>query len=96
MAANIMEGDQSGARQSYNVFKPLFYNMTEVCVECHGTVSRKYYVDEEVLQLIDILGEKINAGDLAGAGGIIPVISEKSCHSCHILHMPAQYSKDGK
>jgi hypothetical protein len=96
MSANIMEGDKSGAQQSFNLFKSMFYNMKEVCVECHRTVSRKYYVDDEVLGLIDTLGEKINAGDLVGAGGIIPLIGEKSCHSCHILHMPAQYSKDGK
>jgi len=29
MAENIIEGDQSGAQQSYNVLKPMFYNIIQ-------------------------------------------------------------------
>jgi cytochrome c556 len=91
---NIKEADQPGALQSYNLFKPMFDNMTVSCLSCHESVPL-YYVGNETRALIDDMGEKIKAGDpvnLSAAEGIRQVIGV-SCHKCHVIHIPPQYAK---
>ena len=95
IGVNIKEDDQADAQQSFELFDSMFDNMTDACLECHYSVP-KYYVSEDIQWMIDDMGEKIDAGELAEANGLRYGIGD-SCHRCHIVHIPPQYAKvDGE
>lgn len=94
IGVNIKEGDQPGVNQSFALFESMFDNMAKACDVCHISEPR-YYVSEDITGMIETMGQEINAGNLTSAEGIRQGIGAQSCHRCHVLHVPAQYAKEG-
>jgi len=89
---NIMQGNQAAAQQSFELFAEMFNNTKQACGACHAT-ERTYYVNDDIMGMIDTLGQEIDAGNLTAAENIRQGIGAKSCCACHVLHMPAQFEK---
>ena len=89
---NIKQGNQAGAQQSFELFTEMFNNTKQACGACHAT-ERRYYVSDDIMGMIDTLGQEIDAGNLTAAESIRQGIGAQSCYACHVLHMPAQFEK---
>ena len=89
---NIKQGNQAGAQQSFELFTEMFNNTKQACGACHAT-ERRYYVSDDIMGMINTLGQEIDAGNLTAAENIRQGIGAQSCYACHVLHMPAQFEK---
>ena len=89
---NIKQGNQAGAQQSFELFTEMFNNTKQACGACHAT-ERRYYVSDDIMGMINTLGQEIDAGNLTAAESIRQGIGAQSCYACHVLHMPAQFEK---
>lgn len=92
IVVNIKQGNQSGAQQSFGLFKSMFDNMTDACSSCHSS-ERRYYVSADIQAMINDIGTNINNGNLTKAYGIMQRVGIESCYACHVLHSPAQFAK---
>ncbi len=95
IGVNINNHNQSGAKQSFGLFRMMFDNMNSTCASCHSSAPR-YYVSGDVRAMIDSMGEKIDSGNMGEALDIQRGIGMESCYRCHVLHMPAQFAKAEK
>lgn len=100
---DLQEGQLDKARANFQAFQTEFQKLAdEGCKQCHTDpvtqkeIPRKYYVDADSMALVTQLGAALNAnppdgkavGDLAGA------IGNSICLNCHLVHLPAQSTKD--
>lgn len=92
IGVNIKQGDQAGARKSFELFTLMFNNTKQACKACHAT-ERRYYVSDDIMGMINTMGKEIDAGNLTAAENIRQGIGAQSCYACHVLHMPAQFEK---
>ena len=92
---NAKQNNQTGAKQSFSLFKMMFDNMSDACSSCHSS-ERKYYVSEDIRSMINEAGKKIDSGNLTEAAGIIQGVGMESCYRCHVIHVPAQSAKESQ
>jgi len=92
IGVNLRQGNQAGAQQSFVLFTTMFNNTKAACSNCHAT-ERRYYVSDDIMGMIDTMGQEIDAGNLTAANNILEGIRAQSCYACHVLHMPAQFEK---
>lgn len=92
IGVNIKNNNQKGAKESFGLFKTMFDNMNSTCSSCHASAP-KYYVSSDIRSMIDMMGEKINSGNLSEAEGLRMGIGMESCYRCHVLHMPSQFAR---
>jgi cytochrome c556 len=92
IGVNIKNNNQKGAKESFGLFKTMFDNMNSTCSSCHASAP-KYYVSSDIRAMIDMMGEKINSGNLSEAEGLRMGIGMESCYRCHVLHMPSQFAR---
>lgn len=90
---NAKENQQEAANKSFQQFRAMFNFMNDSCYSCHDT-ERKYYVSEDVVNLIDMAEEQIKSGDLENAAHTMEQIGMISCYNCHVTHEPFQRLKD--
>jgi hypothetical protein len=64
--------------------------VTETCIACHDT-ERKYFIDENVMQMIDQLQAAMNQPqiDNEAVSELRQSIEDESCFKCHLVHRPA-------
>jgi cytochrome c556 len=91
ISIDLAEGQKQNAFKQFQAFKLRFQTLKGVCEECHGTVPRKYYVDESVLAMISGLEQTLGAPspDAPKANSLIQGIGMESCFKCHLVHIPA-------
>jgi cytochrome c556 len=92
IGVNIKNNNQKGAQQSFILFKTMFNNLNSTCSSCHVS-PRNYYVSADIQAMIDMMGEKINSGNLTEAERLRMDIGMESCYRCHVLHMPSQFAR---
>jgi cytochrome c556 len=92
IGVNIKNNNQKGAQQSFVLFKTMFNNLNSTCSSCHVS-PRNYYVSADIQAMIDMMGEKINSGNLTEAERLRMDIGMESCYRCHVLHMPSQFAR---
>ena len=90
---NARENQQETANKSFQQFKVMFKFMNDSCYSCHDT-ERKYYVSEDVMNLINRAEEQIISNDLMNASSTMEQIGMISCYECHVTHEPFQRLKD--
>ena len=90
---NARENQQETANKSFQQFKVMFKFMNDSCYSCHDT-ERKYYVSEDVMNLINRAEEQIKSSDLMNASNTMEQIGMISCYKCHVTHEPFQRLKD--
>ncbi len=84
----IKKGQKEETAKSFKLFKNMFLNMKDACNSCHNT-ERKYYVNENVMSMIDAMDKEISTGNPDEAEKIRLEIGNE-CHKCHIIHEPLQ------
>ena len=93
---DLGQGQLENARKQFDVFSARFKALpTIACVNCHST-PRTYFVDASVTGMVDNLGKELSATapDPKKVGDLIGAIGNESCMKCHLVHFPAQNSKD--
>lgn len=93
---DLQEGQLENAVKNFEGFNARFQTLKDTCGDCHGTVERKYYVDENVQAMIDELGMVLkdpSSLDPEKVQGIGMGIGMESCGKCHLVHIPAAYAK---
>ncbi len=99
---DLQEGQLDKARQNLQAFTTQFKAMADTgCRQCHvdqtgKEIPRKYYVDADSMAMINQMSKALSTtppdgkavGDLAGA------IGNEVCLKCHLVHLPAQQTKD--
>lgn len=92
---NDLQQDQlDNARTQAAGFAARFASLSNACIMCHDT-ERKYFVSADVKQLVDAIPTALadDNVDMNKVGGLIQKISQESCFKCHLVHVPAAYSK---
>lgn len=94
IAVDLEEGQVDQARERWRAFAALFGSMKETCGTCHDT-ERKYYVDATMQAAVDQLGEALSGSqiDPATVAALSQRIGVQSCSGCHMVHLPAAYSR---
>lgn len=96
MMVNLREGQLENALKHFEGFNARFQTLKDTCGDCHGTIERKYYVDDEIQGMIDNLGQAIkNPASLnqEQMQELMMGIGMESCTKCHLVHIPAAYTK---
>lgn len=96
MMVDLQEGQLENALKHFEGFNARFQTLKDTCGDCHGTIERKYYVDDEIQGMIDNLGQAIkNPASLnqEQMQELMMGIGMESCTKCHLVHIPAAYTK---
>jgi len=92
---NDLQQDQlDNARMQAAGFQTRFAVLNDACMTCHDT-ERKYFVSSDIKQLVDAIPTALASDnvDMDKVGGLVQQIAEESCFKCHLVHVPAAYSK---
>lgn len=91
---DIEQGQVENALKHFKAFNERFQELKETCYVCHET-EREYFVDQRVQTMIDKVGTTLRADspDLELAGKFLQGIGVESCFRCHLVHLPAAYTK---
>ena len=94
VGVDLAQGQIEHAQKNAAGFAARFQLLKESCATCHDS-ERKYYVDAEVIAMIDELGKAVSTPSVDGkaVGGLMQKIGQESCFKCHLVHIPAAYSK---
>ena len=93
---DLGQGQLENARKQFDAFSARFKALpTIACVNCH-TTPRTYFVDASMMTMVDNLGKEISSAtpDPKKVGDLIGVVGNESCMKCHLVHLPAQSTKD--
>jgi hypothetical protein len=94
VGVNLEEGQRENAQKQYQGFRTRFAALKETCVQCHDS-ERRYFVDGDVQAMVDTLGSLLEAPapDRKRVEGLAAGIGTESCFRCHLVHVPAAFSK---
>ncbi len=90
ITTDLRQGQVDNARKDMKGFAARFNTVTETCIACHDT-ERKYFIDENVMQMIDQLQAAMNQPkiDNEAVSELRQSIEDESCFKCHLVHRPA-------
>jgi cytochrome c556 len=100
---DLQEGQLDQARANFQAFQSEYQTLAkDGCKQCHSDpatnqeIPRKYFTDPDSMALIDQLGQALNAAqpDSTAITNLSGAIGNSICLSCHLIHLPAQTSKD--
>ena len=103
MSTDLKEGQLDNARNNFQAFDALFGKLaTDGCKQCHSNpvtheeIPRKYFTDSDSLALVNQLGTALNAStpDPTAITNLTQAIGNGICVNCHLVHLPAQTTKD--
>jgi hypothetical protein len=95
IGVDLQQQQKEKAQEHFQGFKARFLEMKEVCMSCHDT-EREYYVDQDVMGMVDKLGEvvKSETPDPKTIEELVMGIGMESCFKCHLVHVPGTYAKN--
>ena len=102
IATDLQENQLDNARKNFQAFNARFNTLaTEACKNCHVDASgkeipRKYFVDDSMKAMVNQLGQALAAPapDAQTIQQMSAAIGNDSCLNCHLVHLPAQHTKD--
>lgn len=89
---NAGEGQKNSTKESFGLFKMMFYNMKDACNECHAETPR-YFVSNDVTDKINDTEPLIESGDFGSVISNMQQIGE-GCYKCHVIHESIQRIKE--
>jgi len=89
---DLRQGQPENAAMQLQAFRARFDAVGETCQACHDG-ERRYFVDSDIDSLLDDIGNAVSSADLAAAEKAIQALGAESCRKCHLVHIPAAYSK---
>lgn len=95
VAHNLKQGQIERAEENSRALLARFQSLKETCQECHGTSERTYFVDDSIHSVISSLNEVLATSqpDQKVITDHIMTIGMESCFKCHLVHLPAPYTK---
>lgn len=95
ITAALAQGQHQEMHAHFKEFNQRFQTLKETCTVCH-TSKRKYYITGSEQTVVDELGAALRASsaDSAKVRQLIQRIGMDSCFRCHLVHVPAAYSKN--
>ncbi len=95
MTHDLEQGQKERADENLRAFRARFQSLSEACQECHGTSERAYYTDNDIQKMMTGLSSVLASDrpDLQEITGYIRTIGMESCFKCHLVHLPAPYTK---
>lgn len=94
ISVNLEQGQKENALKEFQSFNAGFQLLKKTCSHCHEAKS-KYYVDDAMQGLIDWFEQALRGSSYNPkvARSLSRRIQLESCFSCHMVHIPAAYSK---
>ena len=94
VAVNVNQGQPENARAQLAAFRSRMVKLRESCDACHDT-ERAYFVDERIESLLAEMGRTLDAAppDPMAVAALSRRIGDESCFRCHLVHLPAAYSR---
>ena len=89
---DLRQGQAENAAMQLEAFKARFQAVVGTCGACHDS-DRRYFVDTDIDALLDDIGNAVSSSDLAAAEKAVQALGAESCRKCHLVHIPAAYSK---
>jgi len=88
------QGQPENARAQLAAFRSRMTALKESCDACHDT-PRSYFVDDRIDALMTDLAAALEAAapDPSRVAALNRRIGEESCSQCHMVHLPAAYSR---
>ncbi len=92
---DLKQDQRERAEENSRALLARFQSLRETCQECHGTSERTYFVDDSIQQAISSLNEVLTSSrpDQKEIASHIMTIGMESCFKCHLVHLPAPYTK---
>jgi cytochrome c556 len=92
---DLGQGQVEAARAHFRDFQKRFTALAETCEDCHGTEERYYFTDAASAARVEAIGAALAADspDPAAVQGAVMEIGVNTCHRCHVVHVPAAFSK---
>jgi hypothetical protein len=104
IATDLQEGQLDNARKNFQAFSARFKALavptsgcaTKGCHDAQPFKPRAYFVDDSMQAMVDQLGQALEspAPNSQTVQQLSGAIGNESCLKCHLVHFPAQYSKD--
>lgn len=92
---NDLEQKQNeNARMHSEGLASRFAALKETCDACHDS-ERAYYVDDKIMSMLGEIRNHLKQQDVdpQAVGMLLQKIGIESCNRCHLVHVPAAYTK---
>lgn len=86
------QGQAENARAQFDAFAARMAALKTSCGTCHDT-ERAYYVDAGIDSLVGRLGTALGGQDPGLVMQLSQDLGKASCSGCHLVHLPAAYSR---
>lgn len=92
---DLGQGQVEAARAHFRDFQKRFAALAETCEDCHGTEERHYFTGAASAARVEAIGAALAADspDPAAVQGAVMEVGVTTCHRCHLVHVPAAFSK---
>ena len=89
---NAAESQKESTNASFELFKIMFSNMRDACIQCH-TENPMYFISTDVTDKIDDTESQIATGNF---GAVITNMQQigQECYKCHVVHESIQRIKE--
>jgi hypothetical protein len=89
------QGQQENSGNRFREFNATFQSLKGTCEECHGTSERQYFVDKGAQAMVEAYGKSLagGSGNAKMAEAAMMAVGNDICFKCHLVHVPAAYSK---
>lgn len=90
ITTDLAQGQVEGARRHLAGLTARYETLEESCGACH-TSERRYFVGADVAGALEGLRAELarEAPDADVVGRLAADLGERSCHRCHLVHVPA-------
>lgn len=94
IAIDARQGQLEQAQKHIQGFRARMTAFKESCMTCHET-ERHYYVDASIFAAIDTVNAALTAQPprMETVQAQLMTIGQESCFKCHLVHIPAAYSR---
>lgn len=91
---DIEQGEVENALKHFEILDGRFQTLKETCYPCHDT-EREYFVGQSVQALMDKVEAALRteSPDSKLVAELIQGIGIESCFKCHLVHLPAAFTK---
>jgi cytochrome c556 len=91
---DLQQDQRDNARTQAAGFAARFASLNDACAACHDT-ERKYFVSADIKELVAAIPTALASDDvdMDKVGGLMEKIADDGCFKCHLVHVPAAFSK---
>jgi len=90
---DLAQGQVAAARSHLEGLRARYETLEESCGSCHAS-ERRYFVGHDVEDAFRRLEAELGREDPdpSAVGSLVGGLGERSCHRCHLVHVPAAFA----